>query len=290
MSAVRSMTGFGGARRESAGAVAEVEARSVNNRHLVVSLRAPAAYEARHAELETLVRSKLQRGTVNVTIAIRSRREAAPARIDSEVVADYLRQLEDAGLPTSAEVVGQVLRLPGAVEEASAREADEEEIVLVGATVAAALDALVAMREREGEALATELASGIAEVERLADAVARRSPQAVAAAHERLKERIALLVADVSVPPELLAREVAVLADRTDVAEEVARLCSHVAQWREALESGGAIGRRLDFLAQELGREANTIGSKSQDAEIARAVIDMKVAIERLKEQGANVE
>jgi uncharacterized protein (TIGR00255 family) len=128
------------------------------------------------------------------------------------------------------------------------------------------------------------------EVERLAGVVASRVPEAVAAAHERLKERLAALLGDTAVPAELVAREIAVLADKSDVAEEVARLASHVAQWRAALAEGGPVGRRLDFLAQEMGRESNTIGSKSQDETIARAVVDMKVAVERLKEQAANVE
>src|SRR5512138_3339671 len=110
MTEVRSMTGFGGARREFAGTTVEVEARSVNNRHLAVSVRAPAAYDGRQPELESLVRSKLQRGTVNLSISVRSRREAAPARIATDVVADYARQLEEAGLPTSAEVIAQILR------------------------------------------------------------------------------------------------------------------------------------------------------------------------------------
>jgi uncharacterized protein (TIGR00255 family) len=284
------MTGFGAARRESSGAVAQVEVRSVNNRGLSVSVRAPSAFDARAQELEALVRARLQRGTVNASVSIRARRDSAPSRINAAVVEDYMRQLAQASLPTSADVVGHVLRLPGAVEDAPPDALDDEDFAAAKDALDAALAALVEMREREGAALATELAAGAADVERLAAVVAARAPEAVQAAQERLKERLAALLADAEVPEELLAREIAVLADKTDVAEEVARLASHVAQWRAALAEGGPIGRRLDFLAQELGRESNTIGSKSQDVEIARAVVDMKVAIERLKEQAANVE
>jgi uncharacterized protein (TIGR00255 family) len=284
------MTGFGAARREAADVVAQVEVRSVNNRHLAVSLRAPAAFDARQQELEGVVRARLARGSVNVTIGVRARREAAPSRINAAVVEDYARQLASAGLPTSPDVIAQVLRLPGVLEDAPQDAFGDAEVDLARDALGAAVAALVEMREREGSALATELAAGAAEVERLAAVVAARAPEAVKAAHERLKERLAALLGDATVPAELVAREIAVLADRTDVAEEVARLGSHVAQWRAALSEGGPIGRRLDFLAQEMGREANTIGSKSQDETIARAVVDLKVAIERLKEQAANVE
>jgi uncharacterized protein (TIGR00255 family) len=284
------MTGFGAARREAADAVAQVEVRSVNNRHLAVSVRGPAAFDAKQAELEAAVRSRLTRGTVNVTISVRARRMAAPSRINASVVEDYLRQLAEAGLPTSPDVVAQVLRLPGVLEEAPQEGFGDTELALVKDALDAALVALVEMREREGAALAADLTGGVDEVERLAGVVASRVPEAVAAAHERLKERLAALLGDTAVPAELVAREIAVLADKSDVAEEVARLASHVAQWRAALAEGGPVGRRLDFLAQEMGRESNTIGSKSQDETIARAVVDMKVAVERLKEQAANVE
>jgi uncharacterized protein (TIGR00255 family) len=284
------MTGFGAARRETPGAVAQVEARSVNNRHLTVAIRAPAAFDARQSELEALVRSRLLRGSVNVTISVKARRDVAPGRINAAVVEDYSRQLAAAGLPTSPEVIAQLLRLPGVVEEAPPAALGDEEFALVRDAVDASLAALVEMREREGAALAADLEAGAAEIERLAGAVKSRVPEVLKSAHERLKERLTALLADAAVPEDLVAREIAVLADRSDVAEEIARLASHVAQWRDALREGGPVGRRLDFLAQELGREANTIGSKSQDSELARAVVDMKVAIERLKEQAANVE
>lgn len=290
MPPVRSMTGFGAAVREAAGTVARAEVRSVNNRHLAVSIRAPSAFEARHAELESVVRARLARGSVNVTLSVRARRESAPARINAAVVEDYLRQIADAGLPAAPTLVGDVLRLPGAIEEVPPAPLGDDDFVPVREALDAALADVVAMREREGAALAADLLAGAAEIERLSASVATRIPAAVAAAQDRIRERLAALLGDATVPAELVAREVAVLADRSDVAEELARLASHVQQWRETLAEGGPVGRRLDFLCQELGREVNTIGSKSQDSEIARAVVDMKVAVERLKEQTANVE
>jgi uncharacterized protein (TIGR00255 family) len=284
------MTGFGAAKREGAGTVVSAEVRSVNNRHLAVSIRMPAAFDARLAELEATARAKLQRGSMTATISVRSQRETAPAKVNAAVVADYLKQLADAGLPTAATLVGDVLRLPGAVEEAPPTTFGDAEFALVRDALDAALAELVAMREREGATLVAELLAGAKELERLAAVVAARAPEVVKVAEARLKERLAALLGDATVPQEIVAREIAVMADKSDVAEEVARLASHVKQWRESLAEGGAIGRRLDFLSQEMVRETNTIGSKSQDSDIARAVVEMKVAIERLKEQAANIE
>ena len=290
MAPVRSMTGFGAAIREAAGTVARAEVRSVNNRHLAVSIRAPSAFDARHADLEAAVRARLSRGSVNVTLSVRSKREAAPSRINAAVVADYLRQVGQAGLPAAPGLVGDVLRLPGAIEDVAPAPLADDDFAPVREALDAALADVVSLREREGAALAADLLAGAAEIERLAAAVAVRVPAVVAAAQTRLRDRLNVLLGDATVPAELVAREVAVLADRSDIAEELARLASHVQQWRDALAEGGPVGRRLDFLCQELGREVNTVGSKSQDAEIARAVVDMKVAVERLKEQTANVE
>jgi uncharacterized protein (TIGR00255 family) len=209
------------------------------------------------------------------------------------VILDYADQAsavaEELGIhqPT----MGDLLRLPGALEEAPPAEVTADELALVVETADAAVAAMVAMREREGAALEAELRSLVGQLETAAAQVEARAPAAVAAQGERLRERLAQILAPAEpVPPELIARELAILADRTDVAEEVARLRSHVAQWREALDQGGAVGRRLDFLTQELAREANTIGSKCQDAETTRLVVEMKVAVERLKEQSANLE
>ncbi len=290
-SPVRSMTGFGAARRESGALVATVEVRSVNNRHLTVNVRAPAALEPRSAEIEARVRARLSRGSVSVNITLPAAASGPTSRVATAILQEHLRSLAEAGLPTGPEVVAALLRLPGSMEPAPPTVLGEADAALVLEALDAALADLVSMRAREGAALATELAAGANDIDRLAGEIAARSPETVRVAHERLRERVTQLLGDgAAVPADALAREVAMLADRSDVAEEVARLRSHVAQWHAALADGGAIGRRLDFLAQEMLREANTIGSKANDSEIARAVIELKVAVERLKEQSANVE
>lgn len=290
---VRSMTGFGSASREAAGVTVRAEVRSVNHRSLALSVRGPAALDAIAPAVEAAVRRALDRGSVNVSVALTRVRAAAPQRIVPAVLADYARQVTDAAreLDLGAPSLGDLLRLPGVLEDPPPTALGDAESATVVGAVEAAVAEVVTMREREGAALAAELRALLDQVEAAGAAIERRAPGAVETARTRLRERIAeLLSPGQAVPEEIVAREIAVLADRSDVAEELARLRSHVTQVREALDAGGAVGRRLDFLAQELGREVNTIGSKSQDAEIARRVVEAKLAVERLKEQAANLE
>jgi uncharacterized protein (TIGR00255 family) len=291
---VLSMTGFGRAEREGVALQVRVEARSVNARHLKVTCRAPSDLDARLHEIEALVKERVARGTVTITISLRRQQTAAPASIDAAVLADYAEQaraaIAHAGL-SSEPPLEVLLRLPGVLTEPDEPELGDRGWETVAGTVGDALDALVAMRRREGAAMETILRTGADEIDRLAEAIRARVPDALVEHRQRLRDRLdALLEGAGGVPEELVAREAAVLSERTDVAEELERLVSHVAQWREALEAGGPVGRRLEFLTQELGREANTIGSKSADPAIRDAVIDLKLEIDRLKEQAANVE
>lgn len=290
---VRSMTGFGAASREAPGITVRAEVKSVNNRGLSVTVRCPAFAEPHSAAFEAVVRRHAVRGTVNVSLTIGRTRGAAPVRIAREVVADYAEQTAAVARETGlgAPSLAEILRLPGALEEAPARGLGDDEAAIAAAAVDQACTELVAMRDREGAALEGELRGIVAQIAEFASRVESRSPAAVLAQRDRLRERVSqLLASGQTVPEDLVAREIALLADRTDVAEEVARLRSHIAQWNAALDEGGPVGRRLDFLTQEFGRETNTIGSKCQDAEIARLVVEAKVAVERLREQAANLE
>lgn len=291
---VLSMTGFGRADREDGDLHVRVEARSVNARHLKVSCRAPAELDPRLHEIEGLVKDRVARGTVTLSISLRRRQTAAPARIDAAVLADYAEQARTAaaGAGLVAEPsVEALLRLPGVLTEPDAADLDDDGWQVVAGAVSDALDALVAMRRQEGAATEAVLRAGADAIERLADFVRTRVPAALDEHRQRLRDRLDALLDGVGgVPDELVAREAAVLSERTDVAEELDRLGSHLTQWREALSVGGPVGRRLEFLTQELGREANTIGSKSADTVIRDAVIDLKLEIDRLKEQAANVE
>jgi uncharacterized protein (TIGR00255 family) len=295
---VRSMTGFGRAESRGADLGVRVEVRSVNARHLKLSCRAPSELDARLHEIEALVRERLDRGTITLTISLDRSRGAAPSRIDAAVFADYAAQAVEAaqiaGLSPDIPV-DAILRLPGVLTDAQGTEpqdtGDGADWETTREAVGAALAALIEMRTREGASMEAALRAGADAIEQISEGIRARVPGALVEHQARLRERLdALLGDDSGMPDEIVAREAAVLSEKTDVAEELERLASHVAQWRETLDTGGPIGRRLEFLTQELGREANTIGSKSADPAIRDAVIDLKLEIDRLKEQAANVE
>ncbi len=295
---VRSMTGFGRAEARATQLGVRVEVRSVNARHLKLSCRAPSELDARLHAIEAVVRERVTRGTVTLTVALERTSGAAPSRIDAGVLADYAEQARAAavaaGLPSDIGL-DTLIRLPGVLTEATSASdvgaTDARDWDTIRGTVEAALAELVAMRTREGANTAQVLRAGADAIETLAAAIRDRVPTALVEHQRRLRERLDTLLGDAGgMPVEIVAREAAVLSEKTDIAEELERLTSHVAQWRETLDGGGPIGRRLEFLTQELGREANTIGSKSADPAIRDAVIDLKLEIDRLKEQAANIE
>ncbi len=290
---IRSMTGFGSGRGAAPGEDVEVEVRSVNHKFCEVKVRMPRELGALEHELVRTVKERLARGGVEVTV----RRTAAGAglapRVDVLLAESYARAFAEIqarlGLP-GAVTLADVLAAEGVVRlEERAVDLDAVSSAL-RAGLAAALDALVEMRAREGAALARDLSARLELVERLVARVAELSPQLVEQYRARLDERIAELARGVALDPSRLAQEVALFADRTDVAEEITRLGSHVAQVRALLALAGPAGRKLDFLVQEMHREVNTIGSKSQSAEVAGIVVALKAEVERMREQVQNVE
>lgn len=291
---IRSMTGFGAAERVGRDLIVRVEIRSVNARHLKLSTRVPSVLEPHVSDVEERVRRRVSRGTVHVGIRLEREARGAPGRIVDSVLLDYLDQLR--GLARKAQVdpptgVQHLLDLPGVVVESGEAGIGRAELEVVLEVVGQALDRLVTMREREGTAAAADFETHLSRIELLCDAIEERLPELVAEHHQRLKSRLdALLDGKRPMAEEVLAREIAVLADKTDVAEELSRLRTHVEGWRGALRDGGVVGRRLEFLAQEMGREANTTGAKVSDAQATADVVELKLAVERLKEQAANVE
>lgn len=290
---IRSMTGFGAGRGTAPGEDVEVEVRSVNHKFCEVKVRMPRELGAVEHELVRTVKERLARGGVEVTV----RRTAAGAglapRVDVALAESYARAFAEIqarlGLP-GAVTLADVLAAEGVVRlEERAVDLDAASSAL-RAGLAAALDALVEMRAREGAALARDLSARLELIERLVARVAELSPQLVEQYRARLDERIAELARGVALDPARLAQEVALFADRTDVAEEITRLGSHVAQVRSLLALAEPAGRKLDFLVQEMHREVNTIGSKSQSAEVAGIVVALKAEVERMREQVQNVE
>jgi len=295
---IRSMTGYGHASFEVDGVGFEVEVRSVNHRHVDVRARLPRGLAAFEGDVRGWIAERLARGKVDASV--RATSGAAPAEtveLDLGAAERYLRAsrelAERHGVPGTLDLQG-LLSLPG-VARLVERELPEAALrsALAGA-IGSALDSLEAMRAAEGAALDRELRARLAHVGSLVEAAAARSGEVQVAVRERLRKRAEALRDEAGgLDPGRLHQEVVWAADRLDVTEEVVRLRSHAAQFRALLEGAGPrapAGRRLDFLLQEMAREANTIGSKASDAPIAHLVVDVKAELERIREQVQNVE
>jgi uncharacterized protein (TIGR00255 family) len=290
------MTGFGSASKTRGGVSAAVEARSVNNRFLKVSLRCPQFLSAREHEIEGMVRERAERGTVALTVRVVRDSHPVRVRLNESAAADYGRLLKKLAKASGAEgepELSTLARLPGVFD---AEEVDsglsDEAFATVAETVGRALDRMTRMRDREGANLKRDFAKRAGEIRRLVKALAKRAPQVPVEFGRRLQERINAFAAGegVSFEETDLIREVAVFAERCDVTEEVTRLDSHLQQFDAAIKGDGSLGRRLDFLIQEMMREANTISAKASDVEMSRVCVDLKVEMDRLKEQVQNVE
>jgi uncharacterized protein (TIGR00255 family) len=293
-SLIRSMTGFGVAAAAKGGISARVEVRSVNHRYLQVKARLSSDLAHLEPGIEAAVRESLDRGSVSVSASVEREAASRTARVNPEVARRYQKSLaslaKELGLRDGLSLEA-LIGLPGVLGsgEDDRERRREDELVLQCARKA--VDALVKMRATEGKSLLADLRKNAKGIAGLVTTVGKRMPVVVREHHESLKKRVEeLLDGRQIVRSEDLAREVALIADRMDVGEELARLSSHLDQWESLLGKGGAIGRQLDFLVQELLREANTIGSKCNDAAVAHAVVELKTLIERLREQVQNVE
>jgi len=292
---LRSMTGFGSAAGQVDGIEYVVEVRSVNNRYFKASMKLPEFWSKADVEIEQVLRRQLTRGSVTASVRMRIPEDKTAWRVNRTALASYLEQLralESCGDASLRIDLAGIMQLPGVCEPPPLEEVVEATRGALMKLVEQAVDALVAMRQREGALLRADLLANVAVVEEQLAVVAKRSPNVVREYHARLTARVAELMNAGSLPldTEQLTREVAVFAERCDVAEEITRLTAHTAGFREAVDSPEPAGRKLDFIAQEMLREANTIGSKSNDADIARAVVEIKTAIDRIKEQAANAE
>ncbi|MGL4513632.1 MAG: YicC/YloC family endoribonuclease [Lacipirellulaceae bacterium] len=288
-----SMTGFGEGRATSPTIAALSEVRSINNRHLKISYRSTDGYHGLESEVEALVRERISRGTVQVNLRVERRASAADYRLNADVLAAYQAQLAQLDPSGAAPPLERLLTLPGVVSTPDASAADPEaDWPTLRESLLAALDALQAMRQREGSALSNDLLANCAEVALLLGGVEERAPLVADSYRVRLHERVGQAMEKLGVTIEApdLAREVALFIDRSDISEETVRLRSHLEQFHETIAHGENAGRKLEFIAQEMGREVNTIGSKANDTEVSRRVVDMKAALERVREQVQNVE
>jgi len=293
------MTGFGRATRETPDETFEVEVRAVNNRSLKVQPRLSESASALAARVEHHIRERIDRGTIYVTVKHRRRGGAAAHRLDEKLLCTLFERLQELereliGTAQPSFTIAHVAALPGVVTNEDTLEDDLDAFwERLRAPLDAAVDQLVGMRREEGKGIARDLEALAGRIVALADAVESRVEGAVDDYRTKLRARIDKLLKGSSVPlPEAdLARELAVFADRSDISEEIQRLRSHIDQLRATLAAEGEpVGRKLDFLAQELLREANTMASKSHDTSLVSSVLEIKLEVEKVREQVANVE
>ncbi|MCL2748132.1 MAG: YicC family protein [Oscillospiraceae bacterium] len=286
-----SMTGYGRAQRTEGTIGITVELRAVNNRYFDCSVRSPRLF----AYLEEPVRARVQntvlRGKVDVYITLELTGEVEIS-LNRPIAEEYIRALRmlsaDYGLRDDISVTA-LARLPD-IFTMKKKEADAEELIEeVCAATDEALAVFSSMRAVEGENLARDILASLSRMEELVEKVEERSPQTMEEYRERLLERMKEVLDGVGVEESRILTEAALYADRVSVSEETVRLRSHIEQIRVLLADGGTVGRRLDFLVQECNREANTIGSKTHDTELAIVVVGLKSEIEKIREQAQNI-
>ncbi len=287
---IRSMTGYGTAERTTDAVRVAVEIRSVNNRYFKANVRMPEGLGALEARIESLLRDAVSRGTVTVNVTVEPRGAVARVPVNTDLLQAYRQDLQSSAPGVTDDAL---LALPGVVGEEEGRLTGIENLPEeIEAAVREALQHLNRMRDVEGRATADDMAGALDDIERRSATVADRGPAVTEEYRRRLQERVEALLDGMEVAPDdqVLAREVAFFAERADVNEELARLASHVQQFRDLFEATEPVGRKAEFIAQEMYREVNTIGSKSNDAEVAREAVEIKVGVDRLREQAQNVE
>ena len=291
----KSMTGYGAAERESARGRVRVEIRSLNHRFLEISLALPRSLHPREAELKAVVSERVRRARVDVSVSWEPKAsDRYRVRIDHALLSELHRGLEEAahhlGIPWDAGVE-LLTRYPEAVRiEETVSAVEEESFALIREALGTALEALDCTRAVEGAALARDVSTRIEHLQDLVAEAQRSAETEPAKIAERLRERVQALLGESKLDAERLHQEVAFLADRADVTEELVRLRTHLDRARELLRAEDELGKPFDFLLQELGREANTLGSKLRAPEAARVVLAMKSEIEKIREQARNLE
>ncbi|MDP1797121.1 MAG: YicC/YloC family endoribonuclease [Planctomycetaceae bacterium] len=291
-----SMTGFGEARAMVEGLHLSAEMRSVNNRHFKLTFRSPDLLARMEADIERILRETISRGTVSLFLRVDRNAETSAARLNGTVLQAYWDQLQNVSRDCGAQPpmsISELLSLPGVIDDGRWSDGDLAVIVpAVEQLVRAALDHFQKFRVQEGAAMAADLQKQITTIIGEVDRIAVLAPQVVSDYRDRLFLRVqeVLQKADVALTPGDLLREIALFTDRSDISEEIVRLRSHIEQFQQLLKSPTSQGRKLEFLCQELFREANTIGSKSNHVGVAHAAVEIKTAIERMREVVQNVE
>ena len=291
---MHSMTGYGRMSVERDGRQLTVELKSVNHRFLDLSFRMPRSFNFLEDSARRLIGEYLSRGHVDLFATYRNTREdSRRVEVDQALLAAYMTALDDIAETTGLEddrTLSLATRLPDVLTVAEADEDQDALRALMREALTGALEQMQAMREKEGEALKRDISARIDTLESMTAEIEARYPETVAEYQQKLKARVEELLGGAAMDEQRLMQEVAVMADRSAIAEETVRLHSHFAQVRGFMEASEPVGRKLDFIVQELNREVNTISSKSQDVPITRLVVEAKAEIEKIREQVQNVE
>jgi uncharacterized protein (TIGR00255 family) len=289
-----SMTGFGDASTERAGTHYSVEIRSLNNRFFKSVIKLPDNVSLLEPELESTLRERLQRGSITYIVKMRVDSADAGYVINTAALDTYLRQLKPLLGTHGVNVdLAALLALPGVTQEAHDQSEElERHAPAIRDCTLKAIERLIAMREREGKALFDDLMKHSGVITSNLAEIAKRAPFVIDDYHKRLAQRVNQLIgkAELKFGEQDLLKEIALFAERADISEEIQRLSEHMRAFEHECRQGEHAGRKLDFITQEMLREANTIASKANDAQIARHIVEIKGAIDRLKEQVQNVE
>ena len=291
---IRSMTGYGTGESDEAGLRASVEIRSVNGRFCDISVKTPRALASLEGRVREHIQAHVKRG--NISVSIRrdgDTSEASSLSVDFESGRRYfdaLKQLQDALALPGEITIGMIAAYPSLLKTESEAIDFEQGWALVAPALEEATQALNTMKEREGAQLEQDMRTRVHQIQTGLDDIEKRAPQRVVEVRQRLRDRLAEWLSDDQIDPQRLAMEVTLYADRSDITEECVRLRTHCSAFMEALHAEDSAGRRLNFLLQEMNREVNTIGSKSNDAEISHQVITLKEELEKIREQVQNIE
>ena len=291
---IRSMTGYGGAKGTVQGLELSIELKSVNNRFLDTSVRLPRTYLFAEEAVKAAVQRHISRGKVDVFVTVESAgTQDVVVKVNEPLLRGYLAALQQVsvicGVPNDATAMS-LSRMPDVITVEKAETDQDAVAAAITEVLEQALGEYDAMREREGEKLREDIASRVDTIERLVTRVEEESPRTVADYKARLEQKMREVLETAGIEESRILTEAAIFADKVAVDEETVRLRSHMAQMREMLAGDKPVGRKLDFLVQEMNREANTIGSKCQNADIAHVVVDIKAEIEKIREQVQNIE
>ena len=291
---IRSMTGYGAAKGTSGKLEISIEVKSVNNRYLDSTIKLPRVFNAFEESLKKIVHGAISRGKVDVYILIdSSKADDIEIKINRPLVEAYAGALRtialENGLSTDIRI-SDLTRFPD-ILQAEKREVDTEKLCAdISSVLEMALTDLNEMRKREGEKLGRDISARLDEIEKLTVNAAEISPKSVQEYRKKLEMRMSEVLQTANIDEARILTEAALFADRVVINEEIVRLRSHISQLRELITSDEPVGRKIDFLVQEFNREANTIGSKGNDTEMSKVIVDLKAEIEKIREQAQNIE